>query len=172
MSRRARRLVGWGGGLVLICFGGRGKGKVGMYRSVIDSEGGPEEMRSSSESSESGSGGVGMSARYLSPAVYLGLYISEQKTPMKTYTYPCQRSRRNHSRRRPDRVVPDRAPHPRLLRVAPCLSIIAAIGFPHYFRGVRRYVKVRLCWSSVFLGSCLRSFGRTFFGRLKRHGIS
>ena len=41
---------------------------------MIDSEGGPEEMRSSSESSESENGGVGMSVGYLLFVVYFGVY--------------------------------------------------------------------------------------------------
>ena len=49
-----------------------------MYRSVIDSEGGPEETRSSSESSESR--GWNVSKASITRRVYLGVYISEQKT--------------------------------------------------------------------------------------------
>ena len=74
MSRRARRLGGRKGGVVVSLVGdlggrgwGWGWGGEGRYRSVIDSEGGPEGIRSSSESSESGGGGLDVSQSF-SPA--------------------------------------------------------------------------------------------------------
>ena len=89
-----------------------------MYRSVIDSEGGPEDMSSSSESSESGCEEWVHQYPFFCRCLIMCDKILRAQRRIDC-TYLCRQSRRNHSRRRRDRVVPGRAPHPRLLRAVP-----------------------------------------------------
>lgn len=148
MSRRARSLF-WGRGGKVSCVwglgvdgegegggegkaereggrgGGKGRGKGGTYRSVIDSAGEPDEMISSSESSESG-----ICQRLITPCSVCPFSPPGEEGFRKEHPYPCRQSRPNHSPRRRGPVALGRARRPRLLRAAPCWVVARVLcGF-------------------------------------------